>query len=128
MTDMEIKELIELRGLQGCKIEDIVEELDKGFCVTDFTLNKPACCNEMENCFKCWYRCVELYLKEKNIIEKKRYRVESKNANGSFRVDCDEDKLEYWKKFCIENRKIAGNNEKCYYRQYPLIKSRKIYF
>lgn len=56
----------------------------------------------------------------------KRYRVESRSKDSHFRVDCTEDKLEYWKHIC----KYDANAEKgkSFYREYPLKSAKKIYF
>ena len=56
----------------------------------------------------------------------KRYRVESRSKDSHFRVDCTEDKLEYWKHIC----KYDANAEKgkSFYREYPLKNAKKIYF
>ena len=58
--------------------------------------------------------------------KKRRYRVESKSKDAHFRVDCYENELEYWKDICKHDAK--AHNGKCYYRQFPVTKAKKIYF
>ncbi|CUO91367.1 putative CDC2L2 protein [Clostridium baratii] len=57
----------------------------------------------------------------------KRYRVEFKSKNSSFRVDCFEDKLEDWKALCKVDREETGEG-KCYYREFPVSKNKRVYF
>lgn len=59
MTDMEIKERIELMNLQGYKIEEIAEELGEMDCVQSFR-ECPQWCHEDADCHDCWCKCIEL--------------------------------------------------------------------
>lgn len=56
----------------------------------------------------------------------KRYRVESRSGKNHFRADCTEEELEYWKAIC----KIDSieNQGKCYYREFPVSKNKKIFY
>ena len=56
----------------------------------------------------------------------KRYRVESRSGKNHFRADCTEKELEYWKAIC----KIDSieNQGKCYYREFPVSKNKKIFY
>nr|UVM81840.1 MAG: hypothetical protein [Bacteriophage sp.] len=56
----------------------------------------------------------------------KRYRVESRSGKNHFRADCIEEELEYWKAIC----KIDSieNQGKCYYREFPVSKNKKIFY
>lgn len=56
----------------------------------------------------------------------KRFRVESKNKENHFRVDCTEDDLEFWKAIC--KRDSIENGGKCYYREFPVSKNKKVYY
>lgn len=75
--------------------------------------------------FKLWVQRTTLK-KVWIIIKKRRYRVESKSKDAHFRVDCYENELEYWKDICKHDAK--AHNGKCYYRQFPVTKAKKIYY
>lgn len=59
MTDMQIKERIELMSLQGYEIEEIADELGAMDCVQSFR-ERPQWCHEDADCFDCWCKCIEL--------------------------------------------------------------------
>ena len=63
-------------------------------------------------------------LVENNIM--KRYRVESRSGANHFIADCGEEDLEYWKALCKYD--AIKNNGKCYYREFPVTKNKKIYY
>lgn len=56
----------------------------------------------------------------------KRYRVESKSNENHFIANCTEEELEYWKALCKYDS--IQNKGKCYYREFPLTKCKKIYY
>ena len=56
----------------------------------------------------------------------KRYRVESKSPINHFRADCGEEDLEYWKAICKHD--ANANNGRCYYREFPVTKNKKVYY
>lgn len=56
----------------------------------------------------------------------KRYRVESRSDKNHFRVDCKEEDFEFWKAICKHD--VLQNKGKCYYREFPLTKNKKIYY
>lgn len=56
----------------------------------------------------------------------KRFRVESRNKENHFRADCFEDELEFWKAVCKYD--AIENNGKCYYREFPVSKNKKVYY
>lgn len=58
--------------------------------------------------------------------KKKRYKVECKSKESHFAVCCYEDRLEFWKTICALDALDTGG--KCFYRQFPLTNSKKIYF
>lgn len=57
MTDMEIKERIELMNLRGYKVEEIAEELGELDCVQSFR-ECPQWCHEDADCHECWRKCI----------------------------------------------------------------------
>ncbi|QRI52291.1 hypothetical protein JQS73_12725 [Clostridium botulinum] len=62
------------------------------------------------------------------IYEMNKYRAEfRRNSKDYFRKDCNENQLEETKQLIkeIKNEEETG---KCYYRRFPLGKSKKIYF
>lgn len=56
----------------------------------------------------------------------KRYRVESRSDQSHFRSDCGEEDLEFWKAICKND--ANSNNGKCYYREFPVTKNKKVYY
>lgn len=56
----------------------------------------------------------------------KRYRVESKSNQSHFRADCSEEDFEFWKAICKHD--ALANKGKCYYREFPVSKNKKIYY
>ncbi|MBN3361660.1 hypothetical protein [Clostridium botulinum] len=57
-----------------------------------------------------------------------KYRVEFRtNSKDYFRKDCSENQLEETKKL-IKSIKNQEGTGKCFYRRFPLGKSKKIYF
>lgn len=56
----------------------------------------------------------------------KRYRVESKSNENHFRADCGDEDLEFWKIICKHD--ANENKGKCYYREFPVTKNKKIYY
>lgn len=56
----------------------------------------------------------------------KRYKVEFKSTDGKseFMAICYKDKLDYWKMICKNHSKDGV----CYYREFPLTKSKRVYF
>lgn len=56
----------------------------------------------------------------------KRYRVESKSDKSHFRSDCGEKDLEFWKAICKSD--ANANKGKCYYREFPVTKNKKVYY
>lgn len=66
MTDMEIKEKIELMELRGYSIDDMAEEIGTFKCVTDFT-ERPKWCGENNNCSDCWKKCIEIELNKQEM-------------------------------------------------------------
>lgn len=62
-------------------------------------------------------------------INLKRYRVEfrSKDRQHSFIIDCVGTELERYKEICKSVSK-EYDSAFCYYREFPLTKSKKIYF
>lgn len=58
--------------------------------------------------------------------KERRFRVESRSSKNHFRVDCNEEELEYWKAVCKYDS--IENKGKCYYREFPVSKNKKIYY
>lgn len=56
----------------------------------------------------------------------KRYRVESKSNQNHFRVDCCDEDFEFWKAICKHD--AISNKGKCYYREFPVTKNKKVYY
>lgn len=56
----------------------------------------------------------------------KRYRVESKSNTSHFRADCSDEDFEFWKAICKHDANI--NKGKCYYREFPVTKNKKVYY
>ena len=56
----------------------------------------------------------------------KRYRVESVSNQSHFRADCSEEDFEFWKVICKHD--AIANKGKCYYREFPVTKNKKIYY
>lgn len=66
MTDMEIKEKIELMDLQGYTVCEIAEELGEFDCVQSFR-ECPSWCHEDADCHDCWCGCIKEELTKSEI-------------------------------------------------------------
>lgn len=65
-------------------------------------------------------------LEQENNLKERRFRVESRSGKNHFRADCSEEDLEYWKAICKFDS--IENKGKCYYREFPVTKNKKIFY